>query len=93
MNAEIVEISNEVKGFVVKSLDGESILGENCYVNCEGADTNLIYVNYDTTEIIDLKFEDFIVGDEITLDVKTVENKSKLHNQEQGYNIIALLFC
>lgn len=83
VNAEILEISKEVKGFIVKSIDDDSILGGKCYINCEDSDTYFIYANNETGETIDLKFEDFMVGDIITVDVKTVENKYALTSRVQ----------
>lgn len=83
VNAEILEISREVNGFVVKSLDDNSILGEKCYINCEVPDIYFIYANNETGETIDLKFDDFIVGDKITVDVNSVENKHALTSRVQ----------
>ncbi len=75
VNAEILEINTELKGFVVKSLDDDSILGEKCYVSCESEELYYLYVDYDTSEITDLSYSDFTVGDHITVDVISVENK------------------
>ncbi len=75
VNAEILEISNQVKGMVVKGLDHNSILGEKCYVNCENADTYFIYVDNNTGKIEDLDFADLSVGDVITVDINKVEDK------------------
>lgn len=83
VNAEIIEISNELQGFVVKGLDPDSIIGEQCYINCEGPDTYFIYVNNETTQIIDLKYDDFKVGDKITVDLKSIENKYALTSRVQ----------
>lgn len=78
VNAEILEISNFVKGMVVKGLDNNSILGDKCYINCENPEVYFIYVDYDTGEVTDIEFEDLKVGDRITVDVKSVENKYAL---------------
>ena len=83
VNAEILEISQEVKGFVVRSLDEDSFLGEKCYINCEAPGTYFIYVNNDTGRTLDLSFSDLMVGDEITVDIKTVENKYALTSRVQ----------
>ncbi len=83
VNAEILEISKELKGMVVQSLDDNSVLGEKCYINCEDEKTYFNYVNFNTGDVIDLKFEDFVVGDEITVDVNSVENKYALTSRVQ----------
>lgn len=81
--AQILEISKEVKGMVVKSLDENSILEGKCYINCEDPETDFIYVDNKTGESIDLSFDDLKVGDEITVDVKKVENKYALTSRVQ----------
>ncbi|GAA0720074.1 hypothetical protein GCM10008905_08890 [Clostridium malenominatum] len=83
VNAEILEISNVIKGIVVKGLDNNSILGEECYVNCEGPDVYFIYVDNTSSEVADIQFEDLVVGDKITVDVKSVENKYALTSRVQ----------
>lgn len=83
VNAEILEISKEVKGFVVKALGPGNILGEKCYINCESEDVYFIYADNITGETIDLEFEDFMVGDQITVDVKKAENKYALTSRVQ----------
>lgn len=42
VNAQILEISNEVKGMVVKPSDDESIFGKKCYINCEKPETSFV---------------------------------------------------
>lgn len=83
VNAEILEISNELQGFVVKGLDTDSILGEKCYINCEAPEVYFIYVNNETSEIIDLEYDDLEIGDKITVDIKSVENKYALTSRVQ----------
>lgn len=83
INAQILEISKEVKGIVVKSLDDESILGEKCYINCESSDTYFIYVDYKTGETVELNFDDLKVGDKITVDAKSVGTKYALTSRVQ----------
>jgi uncharacterized lipoprotein YehR (DUF1307 family) len=83
VNAEILEISKYVKGIVVKGLDNNSILGENCYINCESSDVYFIYADNISGKTTDLKFEDLVVGDKITVDVKSVENNYSLTSRVQ----------
>ncbi len=83
LNAEILEINTELKGFVVKSLDKDSILGEKCYISCESDDVYYIYADNETGETKDLSYNDFRVGDEITVDVNSVENGYSLTSRVQ----------
>lgn len=83
VNAEIIEISNELQGFVVKGLDDDSMLGEKCYINCESKDMYFIYADNETSGVTELDYSDFEVGDEITVDIKTVENKYALTSRVQ----------
>ncbi|WP_312635660.1 hypothetical protein [Oscillibacter sp.] len=83
LNAEILEKNTELKGFVVKSLDEDGILGEKCYIGLENENIYYLYVNNETGEIKDLSYEDFVVGDEITVDVKSVENRYALASRIQ----------
>lgn len=78
VNAEILEITNELQGFVVKGLDNDSILGEKCYINCESSDIYFIYADNESEEVKELQYTDFEVGDKITVDIKGVENKYAL---------------
>ncbi|MEN1762287.1 hypothetical protein [Anoxynatronum sibiricum] len=83
VNAEILEISNVVQGLVVKGLDDNSILGEVCYINCESPEVYFLYVDFDSSEVTEIQFQDLAVGDSITVDVKTVENKHALTSRVQ----------
>ncbi len=90
VNAEIIEISSVLDGVVVKGLDQDSILGEECYISFENPETYFLHVDYSTGEVTDIQFKDLAVGDSISIDVKTVENKyalatrAQLLNQEDG---------
>lgn len=83
VNAEILEINTELKGFVVKSLNDNSILGEKCYISCENPEVYYIYADNKSGETQDLTYEDFIVGDYITVDVQSVENSYTLTSRVQ----------
>ncbi len=83
VNAEILEMNKGVHGLVVKALDENSVLGEKCYINCEAPEMYYIYANNETGETVDLKYDDLKVGDQITVDVKSVENKSALTSKIQ----------
>ena len=83
LNAEIIAINSELKGFTVKSLNDGSALGEKCYINLENDDVYYIYADNQTGETQDLEYSDFIVGDVITIDTDKVENKYALATQIQ----------
>lgn len=83
VNAEILEINTELKGFVVKSLDENSVLGHRCYINCESYDMYYVYADNETGELQDLSYDDFVVGDKITVDIKSVENTCCISSRVQ----------
>ena len=68
VNAEIIEIHKDEKAFLVRGLDENNILGDRSYVSTEGA----YYIEVVNEEPIDITFEDFSVGDRITVDVVDV---------------------
>ena len=83
LNAEIIAINSDLKGFTVKSLDNDTVLGGQCYVNLESDDVYYIYTDNETGETQNLKYSDFIVGDEITIDTDKIENKCTLATRVQ----------
>ncbi len=83
LNAEIVSINSELKGFTVKSLDHNSVLGDKCYINLEGDNVYYIYADNQTLETQDLEYSDFMVGDAITIDTAKVEHKCALARRIQ----------
>ena len=68
---------------VVKSLGENSVLGESCYINCESEDVYFIFADNNTGDTLDLSFDDFVVGDIITVDVNKVENNYALTSRVQ----------
>lgn len=76
-------INTELKGFVVKSLDDNSIQGEKCYISCEKSEANYIYSDNESGETQNLTYEDFVVGDHITVDIQSVENSYTLTSRVQ----------
>ena len=67
-NAEILEIDEDNKMFLVKGIDENSILGDKSQVFTEGAE----YIELIEGEVISLDFQDFSVGDRITVDIVDV---------------------
>lgn len=83
VNAEIIEISNEVESMVVRALDQNSILVDRTYINCESPETYFLYVDNATGEITEINFKDLAVGDQVSVDIKSVENKYALTSRVQ----------
>ena len=83
VNAEILEINQSIQGMVVKGIDENSVLGESCYINCESEEVYFIFADNSTGDTLDLSFDDFVVGDIITVDVNTVENSHALTSRVQ----------
>ncbi len=68
VSAEILEINQEEKVFLVRGLALDSLIGDKSYVSTEGAR----YVEVTDTGTFDIEFKDFSVGDRITVDVVDV---------------------
>ena len=86
LNARIVQISQNIKGFEIELLDSSKI-GDYMYVSCNAENINFIYVNYETEELSEINYSDFIVGDEIiinaTIDKDDIKNKNIYASQIQ----------
>jgi hypothetical protein len=86
LNAKIVQISQNIKGFVVQVLDDERI-GDYVYVNCNAEDIAFLYVDYETQELAEINYSDFIIGDEIkitaTIYKEDIKNKNIYASQIQ----------
>lgn len=65
LNCEILEVHLDEKAFLVRGLDENSILGDKSYVSTEEA----YYIEVVDEKPIEITFEDFGVGDKITVDV------------------------
>lgn len=68
---------------VVEVLDCKSLLGvkgDKCIISCNSEKLYYLYVNNDTSEIKDLNYGDFMVGDVITVDVTVDEDISRIPN-------------
>lgn len=86
LNARIVQISQNIKGFVVQVL-GDERIGDYIYVNCNSEDITFLYVDYETHELAKINYSDFIVGDEIkitaTIYKEDIKNKNIYASQIQ----------
>ena len=68
VNAEILEIHEEEKAFLLRGLDDNSIIGDKSYVTTEEA----YYIEVIDGDPIEITFKDFSLGDKITIDVEEV---------------------
>ena len=67
LNAEIVEIDTAKQIIYVTDTSKEGVFGEKCGINCYEliVPNNMIYVDYDTSEVSDIKFSDLQIGDAV----------------------------
>ncbi len=71
VNAVILEINTDLQQLTARGTDTNSILGETCVISCSSAD--LIYCNYENGDVQTISFNDLLVGDDITLNVRESE--------------------
>lgn len=67
LNAEIVEIDTAKQIVYIADTSKEEVFGEKCGINCYDliVPNNIIYVDYDTSEVFDIKFSDLQIGDAV----------------------------
>ena len=70
-NAIITEIDKENILISIKDSGEEGVLEDNCLIDC--SKLPMIYVNYDTQDVVDITFDDLRVGDEIILTIRSSE--------------------
>lgn len=68
VNAEILEIYEDEKTFLARGLDENSVIGDKSYISTEEA----YYIELVDGQAIDITFEDFSIGDKITVDIVDV---------------------
>ncbi len=68
VNAEILEIHEKEKVFLVRGLDADSIIGDKSLVDTKEA----YYIEVLDGDPIEITFDDFSIGDKITIDVEEV---------------------
>ena len=69
VKAEILFINPELKGFVVKGLEEEGVLGEKCYIGLENDEITFLYCDFETEECQEISYEDFFVGATISMNI------------------------
>jgi hypothetical protein len=84
VNAEILEINEDEKAFLVRSSDVDSILGDKSYVKTEDAD----YIELVDDELVFIEFKDFSVGDSITVDVVNVLESDPTQTSTKNVQLI-----
>ena len=67
LNAEIVEIDTAKQIIYVADTSNTEVFGEKCGINCSEliVPNNIIYADYDTSEVSDIKFSDLQIGDAV----------------------------
>lgn len=67
LNAEIVEIDTAKQIVYIADTSKEGVFGEKCGINCYDliVPNNIIYVDYDTSEVSNIKFSDLQIGDAV----------------------------
>lgn len=77
-NAIVLETDEGRNGLYVKDADnggasGDSLFGERCFIDCSHA--QLYYYGLGTEELTEMKLEDLLAGDEVTIDLRESEVK------------------
>lgn len=69
LNAEIVEIDTAKQIIYVADTSNTEVFGRKCGIHCYDliVPNNIIYVDYDTSEVFDIKFADLQIGDAVTI--------------------------
>lgn len=83
VNAKILEISKEINGMVVQWLDTDCNVGEKCYINCENEKVQFMFYDYTSDELVFINFQNFMVGDEITVDFILISKNDVLVSRIQ----------
>lgn len=80
LNAEIVEIDTAKQIVYIADTSKEEVFGEKCGINCYDliVPNNIIYVDYDTSEVFDIKFSDLQIGDAVIVNAYESQLKGVL---------------
>lgn len=80
LNAEIVEIDTAKQIVYIADTSKEGVFGEKCGINCYDliVPNNIIYVDYDTSEVSDIKFSDLQIGDAVIVNAYESQLKGVL---------------
>lgn len=80
LNAEIVEIDTAKQIVYIADTSKEGVFGEKCGINCYDliVPNNIIYVDYDTSEVFDIKFSDLQIGDAVIVNAYESQLKGVL---------------
>lgn len=69
LNAEIIEIDASNHIIYVSDIDESDVFGERCAIDCQKliTDQKIIYVDYNTLEVVLIEFSDLAVGDHVII--------------------------
>ena len=69
INAEIIEIDTDNQVVYVVDYGEDEVFGARCAIDCKELIKNqeIIYVDYNTHEVLEIQFADLVVGDKITI--------------------------
>lgn len=86
LNARVVEIDTEQMILYIQDIDeSAAVFGQRCALDCKQAaeEKKLIFVNYETSDLIDIPFAEFQVGDTLII--------SMYNSQKEGAKDAAAL--
>ena len=78
LNARVVEIDTEQMILYIQDIDKDvAIFGQRCALDCKQAveEKKLIFVDYETSELTDIPFTEFQVGDELVISLLTSQKE------------------
>ena len=78
LNARVVEIDTEQMILYIQDIDEDAaVFGQRCALDCKQAaeEKKLIFVDYETSELTDIPFAEFQVGDELVISMLTSQKE------------------
>lgn len=78
LNARVVEIDREQMILYVQDIDESAgVFGQRCALDCKQAaeEKKLIFVDYETSDLTDISFYEFQVGDELVISMLTSQKE------------------
>ena len=78
LNARVVEIDTEQTILYIQDIDESAgVFGQRCALDCKQAakEKKLIFVNYETSDLTDISFAEFQVGDELVISMLTSQKE------------------
>ena len=78
LNARVVEIDTEQMILYIQDIDeSAAVFGQRCALDCKQAaeEKKLIFVDYETSDLTDIPFAEFQVGDELVISMLTSQKE------------------